>query len=389
MPLFEYRAYTQAGKTLSGIIDAQSRKHAHEKLKSKGLFPQEIRADSSIISVSAINSERLSFALMQLASLLKAGIPIIKAIESVVSQVESKDMGRALVRVKSLIEEGKSFASAVEEVNVFPPLLAKMAAAGEAVGNLELILEKYAGFLEKESESAKKIAGAMVYPSVVMTACAVLILFVISYITPVISGIFDSFGKELPFVSRIVVAFGFFIKNNILAIIICLAGGILCFIRLVPKKIKDALKLSMPYAGKAYRMMMYSRWARTLALLHGGGVSLLKALEAARAVIDNEEIEKELAAAERDVEKGKSLSVALCRYFPALITNMVETGQQTGELEKMLNSAAEFYEKEADRRISVFLKMFEPAMIIALGLIVGFIVISVLMPIFEINSLVK
>ena len=135
--------------------------------------------------------------------------------------------------------------------------------------------------------------------------------------------------------------------------------------------------------------MIYSRWARTLGMLHGGGIPILKSLESARKVTDNESVEKELIYVENKVEKGESLSKALSLVFPPLIINMVETGQQTGELAKMMNSVADFYEKEADRKISIFLKLFEPAIIIALGITIGFIVISVLLPIFEINSIVR
>ena len=152
---------------------------------------------------------------------------------------------------------------------------------------------------------------------------------------------------------------------------------------------KDDLRILFPFTGEAYKFMIYSRWARTLGMLHGGGIPLLKSLESARKVTDNETVEKDLMYVENKVEKGESLSKALNVVFPPLIINMVETGQQTGELAKMMNSVADFYEKEADRKIGVFLKLFEPAIIIALGITIGFIVISVLLPIFEINSIVK
>lgn len=389
VPLYEYKAYNYSGNTVSGLLEAQSRRNAYEKLKAKALFPKEITPDSKKISKSAITADSLSFALTQLSSLLRAGIPIVRALESIVSQVESKDMGRALVRIKTLIQEGKSFAGALEQEAVFPPLLARMAAAGESVGNLDSILERYASFLEKESESSKKLAGAMIYPSVVIVACTVLILFVLSYITPTLIDIFDSFGRELPVATKVLVSFGLFLKGNVLWILLIAAACAVAFVRFVPKRVKDDLKLSMPFVGQAYRMAMYARWARTLGLLHGGGVSLIKALEYARSVLDNERLEKELESAERDVEKGKSLAVSLNRFFPSLVVNMIETGQQTGELERMMYAAADFYEKESDRKTTLFLRLFEPAMIISLGLLVGFIVISVLLPIFEINSLVK
>ena len=389
MPLYEYFAYNKAGKLSTGLIDARSNKNAYEKLKAINLFPQKISLDSKPVSKSAITNDRLSFVLVQLSTLLKAGIPIDKAVDSVLGQTDSKDMSRVLARIKTLILEGKSFSSAMREEKSFPPLLVKMAEAGESVGNLETILENYAVFLDKESDSAKKMVSALIYPSVVVSASILLILFILTYITPILSDIFNSFGRQLPLISAILVSFGNFLKNNFILLLILIGLFIFIFVKYVPKKVKDDLKILFPFTGEAYKFMIYSRWARTLGMLHGGGIPLLKSLESARKVTDNETVEKDLMYVENKVEKGESLSKALNVVFPPLIINMVETGQQTGELAKMMNSVADFYEKEADRKIGVFLKLFEPAIIIALGITIGFIVISVLLPIFEINSIVR
>ncbi len=389
MPLYEYYAYNRAGKLITGLIDARSNKNAYEKLKANNLFPHKISVDSKPVSKSALTNDRLSFVLVQLATLLKAGIPIDRAVDSVLGQTDSKDMSRVLARIKTFILEGKSFSGAMKEEKSLPPLLIKMAEAGESVGNLETILENYALFLEKESESAKKMVSALIYPTVVVCASVLLILFILTYITPILSDIFNSFGRQLPFISSILVSFGTFLKNNFLILFVVIALAIFIFTKYVPKKVKDDLKILFPYTGEAYKFMVYSRWARTLGMLHGGGIPLLKSLESARKVTDNESIEKDLVYVEGKVEKGESFSKALSIVFPPLIVNMVETGQQTGELAKMMNSVADFYEKEADRKINIFLKLFEPAMIIALGITIGFIVVSVLLPIFEINSIVK
>ncbi len=389
MPLYEYYAYNRSGKLITGLIDARSNKNAYEKLKANNLFPHKISVDSKPVSKSALTNDRLSFVLVQLATLLKAGIPIDRAVDSVLGQTDSKDMSRVLARIKTFILEGKSFSGAMKEEKSLPPLLIKMAEAGESVGNLETILENYALFLEKESESAKKMVSALIYPTVVVCASVLLILFILTYITPILSDIFNSFGRQLPFISSILVSFGTFLKNNFLILFVVIALAIFIFTKYVPKKVKDDLKILFPYTGEAYKFMVYSRWARTLGMLHGGGIPLLKSLESARKVTDNESIEKDLVYVEGKVEKGESFSKALSIVFPPLIVNMVETGQQTGELAKMMNSVADFYEKEADRKINIFLKLFEPAMIIALGITIGFIVVSVLLPIFEINSIVK
>jgi len=388
MPIYEYKAYNAEGKTLAGLIGAPSRKLAHDRIKAKGLYVQEINLDTGS-SGGKISKDSLSFALTQLASLLKAGIPMTSALDSILTQIESKPLVRAFARLKTGIEEGKNFSQGLESDKIFPPLLVKMAYAGEAVGNLELILERYAEFLDKEAQSAKKIVGALIYPSVIITACTGLVLFIIAYIAPTLTEIFESFNKKLPFTTQFLVYAGSFLKSYAIFLIIIIAILIFIYIKYVPKKYKDNLKLSLPFIGQAYKYTMLSRWSRTLGLLHGGNVPLLKALESSREVLDNVNLEKDLAAVEKNVEKGQSLSLALARYFPPLLVNMVETGQQTGELEKMMAVVSEFYEKEADRKLTLFIQLFEPAMILSLGLVVGFVVISILLPIFEVNTIVK
>ncbi len=389
MPIYEYTAYNQNGKLSTGLLGAPSRKIAYDRLKGKGLYPKDLHLDTASDSSASVSKDSLSFVLTQLSSLLAAGIPMVSALDSIITQVDSKALGRSLARLKTAMEEGKSFSEGLANDKMFPPLLVKMAYAGESVGNLELILERYASFLEKESQSAKKIIGALIYPMVIMTASTALVMFILAYIAPTLTEVFDNFNKKLPLTTQILVSMGSFLRDYSIVILLLIAAGIYCYIKYVPKKFKDNLKLSMPFVGQAYRYTMLSRWSRTLGLLHGGSVPLLKALESARDVVDNVSLEKELVTVEKSVEKGLSLSASLSRYFPPLLVNMVETGQQTGELEKMMNVVADFYEKEADRRLSLFIQLFEPAMILILGGVVGFVVISILLPIFEVNRIVK
>lgn len=391
MPLYEYRAYDLKGKVVTGIIDAPSRKLVYDRLKAKALYPKEITEDRAQNVQGTVKRDELSFVMAQLATLLKAGIPITKALDSIYTQVESKVLSRSLARLKSSIEEGRSMAKAMAADPVFPSLLVKMAQAGETVGNLDGILERYAQFLDKESQSVKKIVGAMIYPSVIFLASIVLIVFILIYVAPTLIEVFDGFNAKLPMMTALLVGAGTFVKKYIILLALLIAGAVIAYRRYVPKRFKDDLKLRIPFIGQAYLYMMLGRWARTLGMLHSGGVPLIRALEAAREVVDNESFEKELIAVERSVEKGYPLPAALSRlsFFPTLLVNMVETGQQTGELEKMMDVVAEFYEKEMDRKLTVFFQLMEPAMILILGIIIGFVVVSILLPIFEINRMVR
>lgn len=394
MPLYEYKAYNRQGKGIDGIIDAPSRKSAYDKLKKQGCFPYEVAEDKGshlVARTFSVSRDNLAFSLTQLATLLSAGMTLTAAIDSLVMQVEDKGLSRAFARLRSHIAEGKSLAKAMEGDKIFPPLLVRMIESGESVGNLELILERYADFLEKESGAVKKIIGALVYPAVIMTASFGLIFFILTYVAPTLVEVFEGFGKKLPFITAVIIALGTFLKKYFILIAILIVGAVFIYLRYIPRRIKDTIKARLPIVGRAYRYLVLSRWARTLGMLHGGGVTLLKALETARGVVDNVVFEDELKTVEKSVEKGQSLSLALSRltFFPPLLIQMVETGQQSGELEKMMNVVANFYEKEMDRRLSVFFQLLEPLLILVLGVVVGFVVVSILLPIFEINRLVR
>lgn len=388
MPLYQYKAFNTKGKLVDGILTSPSKESAYAVLKEKGLFPKSIKQDTTKVGAT-VNSDLLAFALTQLASLLKAGVPMTKALDSLVTQVESKALGRSFAHLKTFIEEGGSFSDGLAADSIFPPLLVKMSKAGESVGNLELILEEYAQFLEKESENVKKIVSSLIYPCVILIACTALILFIIAFTAPTLSEIFSQFNKALPISTQIMVSFGIFVRTYLFLIILIPIILIYCYNHYLSKSVKDNFKTAIPFFGKVYRDLSYSRWAATLGLLHGGGVPLLNALESAREVLGNSALERELIAVEKKVEKGLPLSSALSLFFPPLLVNMVETGQQSGDLDKMMQSAAQFYEKEADRKLSLFTKLFEPVMILILGGVVGFVVISILLPIFEINTIIR
>lgn len=394
MPLYEYRAYNRQGKTIDGIIDAASRSGAYERLKKQGYFPYTVKEDRGQHFLSrtvSVKRDNLCFALTQLATLLQAGMPLTKSLDSLYTQVEDKTLGRSLVRLKACIQEGKSLACGMEGDKVFPPLLVKMVEAGESVGNLEAILRRYADFLEKESEMIKKMVGALIYPSIILCASLGLVFFILTYIAPTLVEVFESFHQKVPFITAILIGAGTFLRKNIIVLLILLVAAVIGYLKYLPRYIKDSIRVKLPFVGKAYLYLLLSRWARTLGMLHGGGVTLLKALAAAREVMDNVVFERELISLEKSVEKGQSLSSALARlsFFPPLMVQMVETGQLSGELEKMMDVVAGFYEKEMDRKFTLFFQILEPAMILFLGTVVGFVVISILLPIFEINRLIR
>ncbi|MHB2021293.1 MAG: type II secretion system F family protein [Candidatus Xenobia bacterium] len=392
MPLYEYKAYNTNGRMLKGLIDAPSSASAYERVKQRGLFPASISEDSGrATGARGVAGETMAFTLVQLSTLLRAGVPLPSAMESLSTQVENSTMQRALVRVRVRLSEGTSFAEALSQERIFPPLLIRLVEAGSSVGDMENILERFAEFVERQEELKKKVVGAMVYPIVVLCASMGLILFMLTYVAPTIFKIYADMGKELPWPTIVVMTIGNFLQNWLPIVGVMAVIAIFCWIRFVPRAVKDSWALRVPFFGHLLLVAAAARWARTLAMLHGGGVPLQRALRYAREVMDNAVLQADMIVVEQQVELGTGLAAALRRVWrmPSLLAQMAETGEKSAALENLMQSAAGFYEKEIDRRVGIFFRILEPAMILILGLVVGFVVIAVMLPIINMSNMVQ
>ncbi|MFH1452442.1 MAG: type II secretion system F family protein [Armatimonadota bacterium] len=392
MPLYEYKAYDKNGKALHGLIDSASKALVYEKLKAKKIFPYRIAEERSQVSPFAFNlKEQLAFSLTQLAALIRAGLPLVGALDTLSSQIENDKLKRSYIRIKTHVQEGENFAAALSRDPVFPSILVYMVEAGESVGILDNILDEYAKRLEKEIEFQKKIVAALVYPSVIVLACVGLVLFILTYVAPTIIDIFEGFKQNLPLSTTVLLFIGTVLKKYFYIWILLIAGIIFTYIKLIPLKTKEHIKLQIPFIGFILRYGMFSRWASTLAMLHRGGVSLVKALDASSEVVNLSTFRNKFADLSVRIEKGDSLSKAMKQQeiFPTLLIQMVETGEKTAQLDKMLDTTANFYEKEIDRKLSMFISILEPALILILGAVVAFVVVSILLPIFEINKMIR
>lgn len=392
MPLYEFKAYDADGKKITGVIDAASSDLAYEKIKKKKYYP--IKLAEAVLGrrgLFFLKKETLVFSLSQLADLLKAGLPLAAALESLCLHLDDERLRRSFARLKVRIEEGENFSSALAEDKLFPPLLVKLVAAGESVGMLEEALKKFSEFLEKEIEFQKKVISSLIYPAVVVTASASLVLFLITYIAPVLVEIFEKLKRGLPLSTKVLLFFGSFIRGKFIFIAAVIIIAVFLYVRFVPSKTKDKFKLNLPFFGWISKHMLLSSWAKTLGMLHSGGVSILTALGSSREIINNEIAKESFRAVSEKVEAGQTLSSALRddKFFPPLLAQMVETGEKTGQLSKLLESISSFYEKEISRKLAVFIQLLEPLVIIVLGFTVAFIVISILLPIFEINKIIK
>lgn len=390
MPLYSYIATDRLGKKTQGYIDAASKSVAYQKVKEKGLFPTRLDEDVSRASRAA-PSEALAYSLIQLSALLKAGIPLDEALESLADFDEDPNMRSALKRVRVRLREGSTLTAAMVEEKFFPPMLIRMVEAGEESGQAAEILGRYAEFLKRDLEHRQAMIAALSYPVILVSLSLILMVGLLYFLTPVLKELYASLDLELPWLTSAVITIGDGVGS--VGPFLVPAFLALCYfvLKLIPRPALDRFRLSLPLLGPMLRCGLMEQWTRTLGMLHAAGVPLVRAMELARGSLDNVAVSSELELAERAVERGDGLAKALARVslIPPLLQQFLRTGERTGELEAMLLSAAAFYERELSRRRGMMGKFLEPALIVMMGCIVGVLVLSVLLPLSEISAKIQ
>jgi general secretion pathway protein F len=408
MPVYEYTALDARGKTTSGIIDADGAAVARQKLRATGIFPVTIKESLETPEKKTTHIAKLSrmltrikpveIAIMtrQLATLITAGFPLVSAIDALVPQTKSYRLKTILAQVKDAIIEGQSFAQALSQYpGVFSPLFINMVRAGETSGTLEIVLERLADITEKQQDLNNRIQTALAYP-VFMCMIGTLVLFVLlTYIVPSITAIFADMNQVLPTPTRLLIWLSDFFKSFWWVILIFVIAAVVA-LRHAKKtekgrQVYDKTVLSLPAFGILAKKLNVARFARTLGSLLENGVSMLIALDIVKNIAANVLISRAVEAAAQDVGKGQALWAALneSKIFPQLSIQMIQVGEQSGELEKMLNKIADVFEKEVETSILRLTAYLEPVMILVMGCIVGFIVLSICLPIFEMNQLIR
>ena len=408
MPVYEYTALDGRGKTTSGIIDADGAAVARQKLRATGIFPVSIKESIETPEKKTTHITKLSrlltrikpvevaIIIRQLATLISAGFPLVSAIDALVPQTKSYRLKTVLAQIKDAIVEGQSFAQALSQYpGVFSPLFINMVRAGETSGTLEIVLERLADITEKQQDLNNRIQTALAYP-VFMCIIGTLVLFVLlTYIVPSITAIFADMNQVLPTPTRLLIGLSNFFKSFwwVILMFVIAAGFALHQAKKTPRGryVYDKTILSLPAFGILARKLDVSRFTRTLGSLLENGVSMLIALEIVKNIAGNVLISEAVETAAKDVGKGQALWAALneSKIFPQLTIQMIQVGEQSGELEKMLNKIADIFEKEVETSIMRLTSYLEPVMILVMGCIVGFIVLSICLPIFEMNQLIR
>jgi len=408
MPVFEYTALDARGKTTSGIIDAEGALAARQKLRTSGIFPVSIKEtheaapkmESSSISLSSrfsrVKPVEVAMMTRQLATLIGAGFPLVSALDALVPQTKSHGFKKIMAQTKNLIIEGNSFAQALSKYPAtFSSLFVNMVRAGETSGTLEIVLDRLADITEKQQALMNRIQTALAYP-IFMLIFGTLVLFILLiYIVPSFTSIFADMNQVLPTPTRLLIFLGEFFKAYWWSIFIII--GILWVLFNRAKKTEkgrywiDKTILAIPLTGNPARKLAVARFSRTLGSLLENGVSMLVALDIVKNIAGNILISEAVETAAIEVGKGQGLGAALSSrdVFPQLSIQMIQVGEQSGELEKMLTKIAEVFENEVETSILRLTSYLEPVMILVMGLCVLFIVLSICLPIFEMNQLIR
>lgn len=409
MAVYEYKALNTKGRETTGIVEAESRVSAGQALKRMNLYPVTIQ-ETTRKSLEKTRGSDLSFkdlfqrvtrkdiALFttQFAALVEAGMPVVTAFDITIRQTEKASVKKMLSVIKEEVNKGVSLADALHLFpRHFPPLYVNMVRAGEASGSLEIVLKRLSEFLESQMEMRSRITATLAYPVLMALVATTVVFFLVAFVIPTVTGIFEDMNQVLPLPTRVLLGFSGFLKATWIYLLMLLAllwVGFLQFKRTERgRALVDRWKLRAPVYGSQYRRIIMTRFTRTLGTLLSNGVPIVTSFDIVKNVVGNTVISKEIEKAREDIQEGREISrpMAESGVFPPVVVNMIAVGEQSGQLEDMLNRVSKIMESELDSALKRLMSLLEPVMILMMGAVVAFIVISILLPIFEMNQLIK
>ncbi len=409
MPVFEYQALDSTGKTRKGIINADSLKIARDKLKAQKLFPTSLQKTTweaprskqkgkkrFRLNLQQVNQTEYVYTLRQLATLLSAGLPLDSALTGVMEQIKNKTLQKVMAQIRERVREGSSLAGAMEEhPRIFSPTFTAMIEAGESSGTLEMVMERLAEFAEQQAELRRKIQSTMAYPALMLIVGLGVVFFLMSYVVPRVTSIFLDLQQTLPLPTIILIKVSSVFQEYWLILLIVL-GVLGLFLRWYIAKPKgkalfDRFILHVPLVGEIVKKVAIARFSRTLGTLLKNEVTLLTALDIVRNVVFNDVLARAIDLIRKQISEGQSIvgPITKSAIFPPVVSQMVSAGEQSGSLDEMLLRIGDTFENEVASRLTVMTSLLEPVMILFLGALVGFVVLAVLLPIFEMSQLVQ
>ena len=406
MPVFAYRGLTSGGRTVQGVVDADNAKSARARLRRDGIFPTEVAEEHVQPSSGGgglalrrgprMTPAELALVSRQLSTLLGAGVPVVEALAAVGEQSDRPAVTQVLSHVRDQVTQGTPLAEALAEYPaIFPDLYVGMVRAGETAGALDLVLERLATYTEAQNRLTAKMRNALAYPILMTVVSTGIVAFLLGFVVPRVTRIFADQKQTLPFLTRLLLGMSDAVASSWWLIALMLAGAIAWFLaaRRRPewRLWFDRKLLTAPVIGPIVTRIAVARFARTLATLLGNGIPLLSALEVASGVAGNSALAHAIDDARSAIREGQSIAAPLKQsgLVPPLVTHMIAVGERSGELEAMLGKVADGYEQEVESTLGTLTAVLEPITIVVMGGIVLFIVLAILLPIFEINALVR
>ena len=413
MPVYAYKGVTSAGKNTRGQVSAENLRTARLKMRESGIFLTELGETSVQAAAAPSNGEPeaggfslqmpISFgrripaleravATRQLATLTGAGIPLVESLGALVEQIEHSYLKAVMAQIRDRVNEGASLADALHDSGEFDTLFVSMIRAGEASGSLEPVLVRLSDYLEEQVRLAGKLGAILMYPAFMLVFTALVVVALVTFVLPQITGLLESLDQDLPFYTRWVIDGSAFARQWWWAMLGLLATAALSFRAALKteggRALYDRVALQLPLIGRIVRVVAIARFSRTLATLLTAGVGIVQSLDIARFVANNKVLADAIDGARTAILEGATLAVPLraSGEFPPMVTTMIEVGERSGELEAMLDKVADTYEEQVESTVAKLTSLIEPLLILVMVGIVLVIILATLMPLLQITN---
>ena len=401
---FRCRLASAGGEVVEGIYVAESEARLRRELEEKGLFVLSLQPRGGLPGLGGLwggrrrGISRQEFIIFnqELATLLKAGMPLVQSLDILRQRVQNETFKAVLDGVHEKVKSGTALSDAFNEHgDLFPAVYSASLMAGERSGNLDAVIRRYVAYEKIIGAVKRRTLSALIYPVVLVALMIVLVGIIVLKVVPAFSEFYSTFDAQLPLSTRIILGFSTLLTEHLGLVLAVTAGVVLGFMAWVRQPGQKArfhkLILDMPWAGPTVRKFAVAQLARTLATLLGGGIPLVNALETASRSMSNRFLARELDAVGRRVREGEGFGRALLArgVFPDVAVKMVEVGEQTGALQEMLNSLADFYDEEIETEVGRYITLIEPALLVIMGIVIALVVLALYMPLFELSSVIR
>lgn len=402
MPIYEYKGLSKAGKNVRGTLDSENVRAARTKLKKDGIYVVALRDKTKAAAKrnkksgggKRVGVQDLSSTIRQLSVLLKANIPLVEALAATSDQAENPTLKEAISDIKNMVNEGSSFYKGLAKYpKIFDTTFVTMCEAGETSGTLDVILVRLAEFTEAQNELNAKIRSAMLYPVIMFLFTLGMLSILFIFVIPKIETIFESAEMELPWYTQAVIGFSGILVNYWWLVLSAIVGAAIVFRTWKSSESGsrqyDAILLQLPIVGPLARMVAVSRFTRTLSTLLQGGVNMLGAMDIVKNVVGNQILAKAIIQARDNISEGESIAGPLKKseQFPPIVIHMISIGEKTGELENMLTQVSDSYDFQVKTQVQGLTSLLEPVMIIMMGIAIGVIVFSIMIPMFDMANI--